>query len=190
MKMQHFRQSQHYLNTALKKISFLFILLLISAQGFSLEQKISIIRHSDSISLDFSAAEVDKDFFTETLKKDLRCGIVFKIQLYENRKANADKFILSAIISREGKWDPFTKSYVITENDDFLQYAESIEEFLEIFLKLKNYNIYFEKTPKSDYYILYRIKLAKVILVPPFQILAPGLSENFPSTPWVKYYFD
>lgn len=153
----------------------------------ALDQQVNISPAQNGISLEITAENPDLSILVQTLEEGLRCGITFEIRLYEKIKAVADKFISSTVIRREGKWDPFSENYLISQNDEFYRYSDSIDHFFSAFFHLDNVNIPFEKSGDSQYYILCRVRIETLKFVPPFQLIAPGMGIYFPSTSWEKY---
>lgn len=185
--MRRWRQLSPFSKTDLKKINIFIILLFCAAFLQALDQEVNITVLKNGININISVKNLDRSLLVNTLKDGLRCGITFEIQLFKKIRAIADKFISSTVITREGKWDPFSKSYLISQNEEFFQYTHSINDFFNVFLDLENLDIPFEKSDDSQYYILCRVRVETLKLVPPFQILAPGMGLYFPSTSWEKY---
>ncbi len=176
-----------FLKTDLKKNSIFILFLFCTAILGALDQEVNISSVQSGISLEISVKNLDQSVLVKTLEEGLRCGITFEIRLYEKIRAVADKFISSTVITREGKWDPFSENYLISQDEEFYQYSDSIEHFFTVFLHLDNVNIPFEKSDNSQYYILCRVKVETLKFVPPFQLIAPGMGIYFPSTSWEKY---
>ncbi|MBN1648923.1 MAG: DUF4390 domain-containing protein [Spirochaetales bacterium] len=147
-------------------------------------------RNDSGILLDISITDFDSSILRETVDDGLRCGISFTVQIYQKKAALADKFITEITVKREGKWDPFSKSYLISQNDVLLDSAGSFEAFFIKLINLADYFIPFEKSAESEYYILCRVRVETLKLVPPFQILGPGMSMTFPSTSWEKHVIE
>ena len=176
-----------FLKTDLKKNSILILLLFCTAVLQALDQEIDVYSMASGITVEVSVKNLDRLLLIKTLQEGLRCGITFEIRLYEKIKAVADKYISSTIITREGKWDPFSESYLISQNEEFYRFSDTLDHFFEAFLHLDNIYIPFEKSPDSQYYILCRVRVETLKFVPPFQILAPSMGIYFPSTSWEKY---
>ena len=186
MKKKLWKPLSNYLKTGSKKNKFLLIFLAVSFRAAALDAEFIVKPGPDSAEISAKVEKIDVSQLARTLTDGLRCGISFEFQIYEERTAIADSFVLEYAFHREGKWDPFSQSYLISESDGYLRLVQGLGEFMDYFLTLKNYNIIFEKKPDSQYYILCRVKVEIIKLVPPFQILAPGMNSNFPATTWIK----
>ncbi len=144
----------------------------------------------DNLSISITLYDFKEKKILTTLENELRSEIIFDIQIYKKRKGVlfllGDKLLHEYHPFHEAHWDQFNKQYSIKSDNTIINYT-SKPDFFNNFFSLKNYPLRFKPLNPENYYLLSRIRLETVKLVPPLTILSPVLFENKYKTPWRKY---
>lgn len=183
------------LRTVSRKIKALHAIMLFSALPLPLFPQGALL-----------SAEIDQDRALVTLRLvDARekqlvsnayqgrsSSVRFDFRIYRKSRGMAailgDRIEKEQSITKQGYWDPFTKSFVVTGSDGSSLTTPRPEDYLDKLLGLESY---FVNLPgnRGDYYLLARVQLKEINLQVPFSLLDPVLPETRVGSPWVRWEF-
>lgn len=191
MKKKRQMQYLNFLKKNLKKTKILVLMFFISIPLYPLYPlDLACVLESKSLICSVSAEEVKGRNILRSMEIGHRAEIEYRIKIYkkENGFFNifGDKLVRDISYSYIGKKDPINGQYHIVSEKKGKQVFNSEKSFLESFYILDNYKINLSGEKKGDYYVLGRVDLKVIKLVPPFNlfsIIIPGIVE---STDWIK----
>lgn len=145
----------------------------------------------DEYCLDLFLKDSPRDLIFQSLKQGSRSEIIFQIKVYEKEESLlgliSDKLIREYAVIREGKYEDYSGQYIIFSEDGKTGFSD-LAVFIEEFSGLTGF--FLSLPPVKDTrerYILSRITLNTVKLLPPLTILSFFLPENRIVTPWVRF---
>ena len=148
------------------------------------------MENAKSLVCSFSASEVRGRNILRSMEIGHRAEIEYRIKIY--KKDNGlfslfgDSLVRDISYSYIGKKDLINGQYNIVSREDGKKVYNSEKEFLEDFYILDNFRINLSGEKPGDYYILGKVNLKVIKLVPPFNLFSfiiPGIVE---STDWIK----
>jgi len=144
----------------------------------------------DSILVSMVLPRSERPDIIESLDNGLRSEISYEIKIYQQtsglRSIFGDRLIREEHIHYEGKRDNFSNDYQLFSDSGVRRFSEP-EVFLEHYYELENYPIPFAPTPGEDYYLLGRIVVEDIKLVPPLNLLTLFMRKNRTVTDWYRH---
>lgn len=164
----------------------------LSAQPSSLRQ--AVLSVTSDQTLVRAALRLDDPKAREVLasmREGLKAEILFQLRLYRRQKGLfsflGDRLIVEKRLSQVSYFDIFEGRYVIQgQGREPAAYGDA-DEFLRAFCTLPEYEL--AQLPGGDpaeYYVLARIRLTPVKMVPPLNIITLLFPETAFSTPWLR----
>lgn len=180
-------------STCTSTASVLIVLALCTATAHADGMKLQVHRADDSILVSMVLHRSERPNIIESLDKGLRSEISYEIKIYQEtsglRSIFGDRLIWEEHIHYEGKRDNFSNDYQLVSDSGTRRFSEP-EVFLEHYYELKNYSIPFSPVPGEDYYLLGRIVVEDIKLVPPLNLLTLFMRENRTVTDWHRHPID
>jgi hypothetical protein len=129
----------------------------------------------------------------ESLRSGTRSEILFHVKIYrEKTGAGAflpDKLLAEYQILREASYRRQEESYLVSEGILFSSFRDE-DSLMQAFLTLRDFTIpasvLGETDPEENVYILVRVRLSTVKLLPPLTILNLVLPESRLVSPWPR----
>ena len=173
----------------MKKSRLFLLLLFISFPLYSFN--LSYVKDPDnSLICSVSADEVKGRNILKSMEIGHRAEIEYRIKIYKKDSGLlslfGDSLIKDVSSSYIGKKDMINGQFVIVSDKGKKSVYNSEKEFLEKFYYLENLKINMSDAKKGEYYILGKVNLKVIKLVPPFNLFSfiiPGIVE---STHWIK----
>ena len=159
----------------------------ITVGGFFLVLSLAAYRVPAQELLLESSLEADRLFITAELDCDcgstvqghlddgMEAGIVFQVRLYEETRGFSSlwggRIIEERIVTYSGRKDPFERTYILTTGTGDTRTYRDGESFIDGFFTMENSAF---SIPSADrkYYLLARVHLDPVKLVPPLNLIA------------------
>ena len=178
-----------YSRINLKKTKFFLLLLFISFPLYSFN--LTYVKEKDNtLVCSVTAEEVKGRNILKSMEIGHRAEIEYRIKIYKKDSGLfslfGDSLVKDISSSYIGKKDMINGQYIIVSENGKKSIYNSEKEFLEKFYYLENYKIRLSDAKKGDYYILGKVNLKVIKLVPPFNLFSfiiPGIVE---STDWIK----
>ncbi|MBN2050320.1 MAG: hypothetical protein JW760_07750 [Spirochaetales bacterium] len=157
---------------------------------YASELNIQLETEKDHIRVSILLPPESRPDILTSFNNGLRSGIRFEIRLYRVatgfRSFFGDQLLREEHIVKEGHVDSFSRAYRIT-TDSKIQDYHNFRQFQEVFYHLADLSIPFiPSSADGAYYILCRVVVEKMKLVPPLNLLSPFMKTNRIATPWVR----
>jgi hypothetical protein len=176
----------------LKKFNYFFTLLFITIFSlFTEEVGVRIGFNKEATTLSVTLLNAERQEVLETLNEGLKAQIIFSIKLYERSEGLCaflgDRLVEEYNLSTVAYRDFFTEEYVIESWRGEKICIKEAEQFFTIFFSLKDFSIQgIEEAEAYRYYVLVRVQLDSVKLIPPFTILSFLPFGGRCTSPWVR----
>lgn len=125
----------------------------------------------------------------DSLYKGTRSEIQFQIRFYRTKKGLSgilmDTLLEEVIIIQEAKREEYSNQFILSRTGETRAFTKA-EEFIASFMKLTDFPVPSEYL-REGIYLLARIKLCTIKLLPPLTILNLFLPETRITTPWTRY---
>ncbi len=133
----------------------------------------------------------EKQAILEALNSGLKSQIIFTIKIYERSEGLfaflGDRLVAEFNPSLVAYRDFFDEEYVIEPWQGEKNSFKNVEQFFTAFFTLNDFMLQgIEESQLSRYYVLVRIQLDSVKLIPPFTILSLLPFEGRFISPWVR----
>ena len=191
MKLKQQKLCFSYLRVNLKKIKLLlpFILFIISIPLYSFNLHCNL-DNKNSLVCSVSAEEVKGRNIIRSMEIGHRAEIEYRIKIYRKDSGLftlfGDKLIEDLTYSYIGKKDLINGQFQIVTEKEGRKVYNTEKEFLENFYYLNNFKINLSNAKPGEYYVLGKVNLKVIKLVPPFNLFSfiiPGIVE---SSDWKK----
>lgn len=167
-------------------IGFLLVICC-AASAYTAEAEFNIRQDGDLLYVSVTLPEGLRPDVVTSLNSGLRSEISFEVKVYRQtggfRSIFGDALVMEDHITWEGKRDNFGKSYQISGDTETRTFSDP-EVFLDHYFSLSEHPLTFWPEGGGEYYILSRITVEEVKLVPPLNILTPFLHKNRTVTDW------
>ena len=171
-------------------IFFFFINLSVSAQYASLTAEYG----NGSVVVEMELKSYDINDVLDSLNRGFEAEIFFEVRLYE-KAAGFLSFFGDKLVTEEKLYytagiDIFEKNYNITTDSGEIYVYNTEKEFVENFFKISLYTLQDDIPDQGkEYYVLGRIQLNHVKLVPPLDLISLFSSTGI-ITDWVEVQLD
>ena len=153
----------------------------------TVERKDNLIHVSAQFSYEYP------DEVLQSIEDGLKAEIEFQFRLYQENigffSFLGDRLILEKRISYNAFYDQYENKYIIESSSGAMQFFQNEEDFIKNFFVIRQFELSDSKRDKSSrYYILARIRLNPVKLIPPLTVIS--LFSNVGSTvsSWEKVW--
>ena len=178
-----------YSRINLKKIRFFLLLMFISFPLYSFDLN-CVINKDHNLICSVSAEDVKGRNILRSMEIGHRAEIEYRIKIYKKDSGLfsifGDRLVKDITCSFIGKKDMINGQFNIVSEMEGKKVYNTEKEFLEKFYILENLKINLSDAEKGNYYILGKVNLKVIKLVPPFNLFSfiiPGIVE---STDWIK----
>ena len=174
-------------------IAFIILIFFYTPGVWAFETFLSIYIDIDWVKITVKAEDLEGEKIIASLEEGLTAEIFFQFRVYNINRGFfsflGDRLVLEKKLSYIAFKDFFLKQYVIQTGDNQYKYFNNVDDFLNSFLTLTEYNlIETHNVNQSEYYILARTSINPVKLEPPLHIIALFSSIGRTSA-WVEYRF-
>lgn len=173
---------------------YLFLLIILFLQVFVLSAQETVLMVNNKLdkpSISLTLKNYPGDILISSIQNGLRAEISFEIKAYATSngimRIFGDRLYSEENPVYTGRWDRFSDEFVI-EYGDIKNTFKDKELFLASFFTLEDYYSTEIDFKSENLYLLGRIIIKKVKLVPPMNLLSRLLGANTYTTPWIKYY--
>ena len=193
MKTQRLKHFSIYLRTSLRRIKaypFLLIMLMFTAAEIGALDIACVLKSDASLVCSINAEPFKTRNILDAMNLGHRTQIDYYIRVYENKSRFlglfGDRLIHDISVSYIATRDPFGDKFYITKPDGKKITSNDADTFFNKFFSMNELNIDMKKAGKGEYYILGKIEVKIIKLMPPLNLLSnliPGIVEK---TDWVS----
>ncbi len=178
-----------YLRINLKKNSFIFLIFILIIPLFNI-CAVDVSYKLDNkklLTCSVSAPPMRTKNILDSMEIGHRTEIEFNIRVYENKaRFFGDRLENESSASYIATRDPVSGTFKIVKSDGEKIKKEDEESFFNTFFSIENLKIDMSGANRGEYYILSRIEMKIIKLIPPLNLLSdiiPGVVEK---TDWIK----
>ncbi len=170
---------------------FLWFIILIEAGAFTVSAALRAELSGGEVTVSAELEGEMSDEILSSLKDGLKSEIIFQFRLYQKNRGLlslfGDRLIFEKKISRIAYFDIFEGFFVMETQGEGVRKFLSKENFLKHFFQINDYNLTELKYENlSQIYVLARISLNPVRIVPPLNIISLFFTNTGVKTPWVE----
>ena len=140
--------------------------------------------------LDIALSDFNEEEIKAEIKNGFHAQVEYKIRVYRDLIGLAqllgDELLLEEHPTFSGSWDVFSKSYEIRYGNGNRKYCSSWEDFYQNFFHLKDFTFTVSRKTTDPLYILVQVRLQRIILTPPINILTVFRDPNSQSSAWKR----
>ena len=163
--------------------------LLLGGLLYPLETDIKVTESENGTLVSLFLIDSPEHLVMDSLYKGTRSEIQFQIRFYRIKKGISgifmDTLLEEIILIQEARMEEYNDQFIIAQAGETRAYTRE-EDLLDSFMKLTDFPVPAEYLGE-DIYILARIKLCTIKLLPPLTILNLFLPETRITTPWTRF---
>lgn len=174
----------------MKKIFLIYFFFFINLAAFAQDISLTAQYENNNIIVSLELESYNINEVIDSLEKGFEAEIFFEIRLYERVTGFLSLFGDKLIIEEKPYYiagiDLFEKNFYITADTNEVFVFKTEAEFIQSFFKMSSYILHESVLEKDkEYYVLGRIQLNHVKLVPPLDLISLFYSTGF-ITDWVE----
>jgi hypothetical protein len=170
-------------------ISLLFILIISPINSFAqaIYTEMDVTQEKNKILVDMSLEKYNQNLIIESLEKGLRSEITFFLRIFKENsgivRIFGDQLIEEYTYTSEASKDIFQRGYTI-QSDGITKIISETQKFNRDFYSLYGFPINSSLIKKGNYYLMGRIRIKRVKLVPPFNLITLFWNDIIKTTGW------